>query len=731
MTATLTTTRRGFLAGMAASGAVLTVGFNPVTGALAHHGGPEDLNPFVRVYDNGTVAPIIKHFEMGQGTTTGLATLVAEELDADWDQVVPEFAPANDAVYQNLLFGTQGTGGSTAIANSFEQYRKAGAAARAMLVQAAANAWGVPVAGITVENGVIRAGDRQGRFGDFVTEAARLTPPADPALKPASAFTLIGLDGLKRKDTAAKTDGSAIFAIDVRVEGMVHALILRSPRFGGTLVSFDATRARSVPGFLDAKALPNGAGVAVFGKTTWAAKSARDAITADWDFSRAETRSTAELVAYHQALMAEPQYQARPGQDPDTVAAALATAAQVIEADYVFPNLAHAPMEPLNCVIAGDGQGGVIVHDGCQFPGLSKPTVAQVLGLDPDQVQIRTVYAGGAFGRRATPSSDYQAEAAMAFDLLGRTTPVKLVWMREDDIQGGYYRPMATHRARIGLNADGTIIGWDHRIAAKPILKGTIFEPFLVHDGVDHTSVEGIGDTPYAIDNLAVGLSDAETPVTVLWWRAVGHTHNAYAMETLIDQVAEAAGMDPVQYRLERLLADPANTDHRRLSGVLRLAAEKAGWGQPVAPGHARGVSLHKSFNSYVAQVVEVAVDDRGAMKVVRVDCAIDCGVIVNPDVVRAQVEGGIGYGLGAVMRNAITFTDGYVDQLNFPDYEPLRISDMPAIHVHMVPSTASPTGVGEPGTPPIGPALANAIYAATGRRIRVLPMTQDGAEFV
>ncbi len=723
----LQTSRRGFLQAASAAAALLVVGVRP-DGAFAAGSEATGLNPFVKVAPDGTVTVILKHFEMGQGTSTGLTTLVADELDADWSKVAIEFAPADNELYKNLFFGAQGTGGSTAMANSFMQYRQAGAAARAVLVEAAAKAWGSDPGAITVENGVISDGTNSGGFGDFVAAAAALTPPAEPAVKAPEAFTLIGRDHLPRKDTPGKIDGSAEFAIDQHLDGMVVAALVRPPKFGATLKGFDASGAAGLAGFVDAKAMPNSAGVIVYGKNTWAAFQARDAITAEWDFAAAETRSSDQMVADALALAAgEPAYLAREGSDLAATGSAIDGAAQVLEAEFTFPNLSHSPMEPLNCTIEPLQGGGVRVHDGCQFPGLTQPTVAAVLGIDPSTVEIRTVFAGGSFGRRAIPTSDYHVEAALAFQALGGTAPVKLVWSREDDIHGGYYRPLAVHKARIGLDADGRIAGWDHRVAAKSIFKGTPMEPMVVRDGIDEASVEGISDTHYAIPALSVGLTDFETPVTALWWRSVGHSHTGYVMESLIDMAAHAAGRDPVAYRLA-LLAD-GTPEQQRLAGVLQLAAEKAGWGQPLPEGHAQGIAVHKSFNTYVAEVVEVS-GSADALKIEKVTCAVDCGVPVNPDVIRAQMEGGIGYGLGHVMRGQITFTDGEVDQSNFPDYEPLRMGDIGAIEVHVMPSTEAPTGVGEPGVPPAGPALANAIFALTGKRVTRLPLAANGVSF-
>lgn len=711
--------RRDFLKGAGALGGALIVGLGP-DGVLAAAGTAKSVaNPFVRIMADNSVVVIAKHFEMGQGTTTGLATLIAEELDADWGQVRVEFAPANQKLYANLAFGAQGTGGSTAIANSFLQYRQAGAAARDMLVRAAAKAWGVPAGEISVAKGVLSHGSgKTAPFGEFTAAAARLSPVEKPKLKDPKDFTLIGNETLPRKDSADKTDGSAVFALDITLPDMVVAVVARPPRFGGKVKSFDAAAALQVKGVVDVKQIPRG--IVVYARNTWAAIKGRDALQVDWDLSAAEGRSTDAMVAEYRAKMAEPGLTARNDGDAE---AGLKQAAKTVTAEFVFPFLAHAPMEPLNCVIRYDDKGAEI-WDGCQFPSMAQPTAAQVLGLSPEQVKIHTLYAGGSFGRRANPTSDYVAEAAMAAKAIGGKWPVKLVWTREDDLKGGYYRPLFVQKVEAGIGADGMPLAYKHRLAGKAIIIGTPFEEALVKEGIDSTSVEGASTLPYAIPNVHVDVHNMETAVPVLWWRSVGHTHTAYSTEVVMDMLAETAGADPVAYRL-KLLAK-----HPRHAGVLKLAAEKAGWGDAVPKGRGRGVAVHESFSSFVAQVVDVSVKDGGSIKVDRVVCALDCGLVVNPDVVRAQMEGGIGYGLGAVMRNEITLEDGQVVQENFPDYVPLRISDMPKIEVHMVPSPKPPTGVGEPGVPPIGPALANAIYAATGKRVFTLPMERSGISF-
>ena len=712
--------RRGFLKTTAAGAAALFIGID-ARGVLAAGRQDTVLNPFVRIDADGTVTVIAKHFEMGQGTTTGLTTLVAEELDADWSTVRVEFAPADVEKYKNLFWGAQGTGGSSAIANSFQQYRAAGAAAREMLVRAAAEEWGVEASAIEVRDGRLGAGSKSGHFGEFVARAVEFTPSEQPRLKAPGEFRLIGNAALPRKDSSDKTDGSAIFAIDVKLPGMVYAALVRSPRFGGKLKSFDASKAKQVAGFVDAKALPNGLGVAVYADNTWAALQARDAIEASWDDSAAETRGTEAMVARHRELADSPEFDIGHVKRAE-LQATIDGAARTVEAEFLMPYLAHAPMEPLNCVIEPTANG-VRFHDGCQAPSFVQGAVAQVLGLEPGQVEIDTVYAGGSFGRRATPTSDYQVEAALAFAALGKQTPVKLVWSREDDIRGGYYRGMALHRARIGLDGDGKILGWDHRVVTKSILKGTAFEEFGVKDGIDATAVEGVHDTLYNLPNMALGLAYFETPIPTLWWRSVGHTHSGFAMESLLDMVARETGSDPVELRLE--LLDRNDDKQRRMAGVIEAARDLAGW----QPGDKRGFAAHFSFNTWVAVVAEVSVDGE-RVHVDKLHIAVDCGVPVNPDVIRAQMEGGAGFGLGAVMRNEITFRDGLVEQSNFPDYAPLRITDMPAVEVAIVASAEAPSGVGEPAVPPTGPAVANAIYAVTGKRITELPMTRSGIRF-
>lgn len=731
-TKTVSMNRRGFLKTAAVVTGSMMVGFN-ASGVLATTTGSAaaesvGFNPFVKIAPDGTVTVVVKHFEMGQGTTTGLTTLVAEELDVPWDKVEVEFAPAHEN-YKNLAFGGQGTGGSTAIANSFMQYRQAGAAARDMLVRAAAAEWDVDAADVMLKEGELSsAGNKKASIADFIAAASKLEPAAEPALKDAANFNLIGKNKLPRKDSVAKTTGTATFAMDVKVPNMLYVTILRTPKFGGTLKSFDSGEAALVNGFVDAKALPDNSGVAVYAESTWASIKARRAIKAEWDDAAADARGSAEMLAeYSDKLSADPQYDAIGKGNLAEVEMAAKSAGKSVSADFHFPLLAHAPMEPLNCVIEPTEGGGVRLHDGCQFHMITHPTLAAITQVPPEKVEIVTYYAGGSFGRRANATSDYHSQAAMAYALMGGEKAIKLVWTREDDLAGGYYRPMSAQRAHIGIGDDGKISAWAHRTVAQSIFKGGPMEGMAVHNGVDHFSVEGIVDTPYQLP-MALGLTDYESPMTVLWWRSVGHSQSGYTMEVLMDMAAEAAGQDPVEFRLAHL--DESDENQARFAGVLKLVAEKAGWDGKQAKGKGRGIAVHKSFNSYVAEIMDVSVNADGAISLDKITCAVDCGVAVNPDVVRAQMEGGIGYGLGAIMRNEITLKDGVVEQGNFPQYKPLRITDMPEVEVHIVQSDKAPTGVGEPGLPPAGPALANAIYAATGKRITKLPMESHGVTF-
>jgi isoquinoline 1-oxidoreductase subunit beta len=715
--------RRGLLK----SGVGLTLGV--ALPAWAQQGGPGkaalesaalaalEPNAFVRIGTDDTVTVIVKHVEMGQGTYTGLPTLVAEELDADWSQLRVEGAPADASRYNNLTFGpVQGTGASTSLANSWEQLRQAGAAARAMLVAAAAEAWGVPAGTIKVSRGTLShpPSGRSGRFGELAAAAARQPVPSSVRLKEAKDFVFIGKRA-PRTDSRAKSTGTAVFTQDVTLPGMLTAVVAHPPRFGATPKSFDAAKAKAIDGVVAVVAIPQG--VAVLARDFWSATTGRDALSIEWDESRAFKLGSAEIMAQYKALAATPGLSARKDGDP---VRALVGAARTLEASYEFPFLAHAAMEPMNCVVKLSTDGCEI-WNGEQWQTPDQVAVAKVLGLRPEQVKLNQLYAGGSFGRRANPDSDFVVEAAEIAKAHGGGVPIKMVWTREDDMRAGYYRPLYFHALKGGLDASSNIVAWEHRIVGQSILTGTSLEAMLVKDGIDHTSVEGAYSLPYAIPNLAVDLHSPRIGVPVQWWRSVGSSHTAFSTETFLDELAAAAGKDP--YALRRSLLGK----HPRHLRTLELATLRSGWGSPLANGSAgdrrgRGIAVHESFGTVVANVAEVTVKPDGAFRVDRVVCAVDCGIAVNPDVVAAQMESGIGFGLSATLHGAITLKDGVVEQSNFHDYAPVRISEMPNVEVHIVPSDDKPTGVGEPGTPVVAPAVANALHAATGRRLRSLP---------
>ncbi|MBO9406201.1 xanthine dehydrogenase family protein molybdopterin-binding subunit [Shimia sp. R9_1] len=721
--------RRGFLKSAAAAGAALYIGANAKGVMAASSSADAALNPFVKIGADGRAIALIKHVEFGQGPATGLTTLIAEELGVTMDQITYEFAPSDPQVYNNLLFGPfQGTGGSTAMANSWMQYRNAGAAAREMLISAAAKEWGVDAAALDIVDGMVTGGGNSASMGDFVAAAAEMDVPAEPRLRDASEWKLIGNDATRRLDSPIKVNGQAQFAMDVHLDNQMVVMIKRTPQKGGVVASFDDSAAKDVKGFIMAQALPTKHGVAVYAENTWAAMQARNAIEVEWDNSAAESRSSAEIKdEIMAALNAEPTYNVNKA-ERSAVQAAVDGAATVVEKTFYFPLLAHAPMEPLNCTIEQTAEGKIVLHDGAQMPTGTHMAYQQIFQLPPEQIEINSMLAGGSFGRRATPDADYQVEAGLSFVMTDRSRPVKLVWDREDDIRSGYYRPAFGHKVRVGLDDAGTIVGWDHQIAGQSVIKGTAFEAALVHDGIDHSSVEGVADSPYTIPGQFVGLTDTQKATSVLWWRSVGHTHTAYVMEVMMDLAAKAAGQDPVDFRLSYLTGEG---DAARKAAVLKLAAEKAGWGNAPA-GRTQGIAVHKSFGSYVAEVVEISGNNDDGIVIEKVTAAVDCGIAVNPDTVRAQIEGGIGYGIGHAMRDQITLDGGAVEQSNFPDYEPLRISDIKAIETHIIASAEAPTGIGEPGTPPSAPALANAIAALTedSQLIAELPMAESGVYF-
>jgi isoquinoline 1-oxidoreductase subunit beta len=714
-------TRRDFLKFTTLAGAGLTLGAmlpaRAATGAGATAAAPFSM-PFVRIDPDNSVTVISKHVEAGQGVWTGLPAIVADELDASWSQMRVESAPAKVPMYGNFAFdpkgSVQGTGGSTAVANSWMQLRQAGATARAMLVQAAAAQWKVPANEITVSEGVVAhaASGKKAAFGELAARAGKLPVPTDVKLKDPSQFKIIGRDKLPRLDSRAKSFGQQQFAIDVMLPGMMTAVVMRPPRFGGKVVSFDATQAKAVPGVVDVVQIPRG--VAVIGRDMWSAKKGREVLQVTWDESAAEKRSTAQIMEEYKKLGSSPD--ALKAAEHGDVETALKSAAHVIEAEFEFPYLAHAPMEPLTAV-ARLSPDKCEIWAGCQFQTIDQVNAAMATGLKPDQVSITTLAAGGTFGRRANAESDYIAEVASIVKAVDGKYPVRLIWTREDDVTGGRYRPMNYHRVTAGVSQDGKVVAYKQRVVGQSIMAGTPFAA-MMKDGIDPTAIEGNAPEQYDIENVHVSWNQPKSPVTVLWWRSVGHSHMSISKEIMFDELAEAAGKDPVAFRLAHL------GKHPKHAAALKLAAEKAGWDKPFSKekGRGRGVAVQESFDTVVAQVAEVTVIG-DTIRVDRVVCAVHCGVAVNPDVIKAQMQSGIGYGLAAALHGKITLTDGRIDQTNFHQYTVLRINEMPReIEVHIVPSTNPPSGVGEPGLPPIAPAVANAVRMATGIKLRKLP---------
>jgi isoquinoline 1-oxidoreductase beta subunit len=713
VSAVVNLSRRRFLATSALAGGGLVLGV--YVPALARQPGPARgatfaPNAFVRIGADDTVTVLVNHSEMGQGSYTSLPMLVAEELDADWKTVRAVAAPVAPE-YNHSQYGIQMVGGSTSVRSEWERLRHAGAAARAMLVAAAAEMWGVAAPSCRTEAGHVISGARRASYGALAERASRLTPPAEVALKDPKDFRIIGR-ATKRLDTPEKVDGSAIFGIDVALPGMLVAVVARPPVFGGGVKRFDASAAQRVPGVRHVVAIDRG--VAIVADGYWAAHQGRLALEVEWDGGPLAALDSAAQREQYAALARAPGAVAR--RDGDA-AAALDGAAKKVEATYELPYLAHAPMEPINCA-ADVRADSCTVWTGTQFQTVDRMAAAQEAGLDPAKVTLHTTLLGGGFGRRAVMDSHFVREAVQISKAVA--APVKVIWTREDDIRGGYYRPRAYHTISAGLDAAGRPVAWQHRIVCQSFIAGTPFEPFIVKDGVDETAVEGAKDLPYRIPNVLVDWQRAPGGVPTLWWRSVGHSHTAFVVETFIDELAHAAGKDPVEFRRGLLVG------RARPLRVLETAAEKAGWGKPLPEGRARGIALHQSFGSLLAQVAEVSVSPAGKPRVHRVVCAIDCGPVVNPDTVRAQMEGGIVFGLTAALYGEITFEAGRVRQRNFHDYPMLRMHEMPEIEVHIVPSADSMGGVGEPGVPPIAPAVANAVFAAAGRRIRRLPIRPE-----
>jgi len=711
--------RRKFLIGTATAGVGLTIGVylngrqeGDSTAPIEKRAGEValewDPQAFVRIGTDNTVTVFSKHTEMGQGVYTGLATLVAEELDADWAQIRVEGAPANAELYTNLRWGLQMTGGSSSIRNSFAQLRQVGAAARQMLVAAAASEWEVPVEEITVSAGVVHhdLSDRRSTFGELTELAAEQALPESVTLKSHKQFGLIGTD-LQRLDVLDKTNGTAIFTQDFKLPGMLTAVVAHAPRFGATVESFDDSAAIESEGVVGVYRIPSG--VAVVADNFWSALKGRELLNIEWDDTSAFTQSSDELMAEFRKIANSPGPIVRDDGSPDSE---IGNAEQVVEAEFEFPYLAHASLEPLNCVVQLSDDGCEI-WNAAQQQTIDQAAVSRILGLTPDQVKINMLMAGSAFGRRA--SKDYTAEAAHVAKAVNGTAPVKLVWTREDDMTAGQYRPLNYHRVRGGLDGNGKLVAWHHRIVGQSIAAQEF--PEWVVDGLDWMSHSGVSEWPYSVPNLRVESHSPECPVPVLWYRGTEGTHNLFAVEAFIDEMATAVGQDPVEFRRAMLADQP------RLLNVMELAAEKADWDSSLADGRGRGIAVARRRDSYIALVAEVSKHGDGSWSVDRVVVSLDCGLIINPDNARAQMEGGVGFGLSSTIADEITINNGYVEQTNFDTYKLLRIDQMPEIEVHLVESDEAPGGVGEIAPMLIGPAVANALFRVTGQRYRKLPI--------
>ena len=720
---TIQSTRRGFLA--AGTGLVLSLTL-PLRGLAAKLGDPSQVdaegsfahNAFIRIGTDDTVTVLVKHLEMGQGPYTGLTTLVAEELDANWDQMQAVGAPADTSNFINSALGVQGTGGSTSMMSSFLPMRQAGAAARQMLIAAAAAEWGVAAGEITIKAGILThaASGKTSGFGAFAEAASKLPVPENPQLKDPKDFVFIGKDRA-RIDTASKINGSAKFTLDHYPEGMLVVMVAHAPKFGAVVAGFDDTEALAVPGVEMVREIPSG--IAVYAKNTWAAMKGREALVIDWDESKAETRSSDQIFDAYAKAAAEGGV---PVEETGDMVAAFSGAEQVIEAEYRLPYLAHAPLEALDAIIEVK-EGKAELTYGCQFPTVDQMAFAGTYGIAPEDVKINVLMAGGSFGRRAQGSAHFATEMATVARAAGRDGAFKLQWTREDDIRGGHYRPAALHKMRAGLDKNGRIVAWENNIATQSIMQGTVMEASL-QGKPDPFTFEGSAHLAYDLGTRRVGWSRMESPVSVLWFRSVGHTHTAYAVETFLDEVLEAAGKDAIEGRLELLGADAT-----RERAVIEKAREISGWkGRKGENGKAYGFAFVKSFGSYVAQVAEVE-DRDGLPRVTKVWVAVDCGVTVNPNLVTAQCEGGVGFALSTALYSEITLAEGgEVEQSNYHDYPLLRITEMPAVEVAIIDSTEAPSGIGEPPVPPLAPAVGNAWRQLSGATKRQLPFARAEA---
>lgn len=672
---------------------------------------PLSPNAFLHIGTDDSVNVILSHCEMGQGISTSLCMLIAEELDADWSKIRAEHAPAA-VIYYHTIYGTQRTGGSTSLLSEFDRYRKAGATARYMLIQAAANRLQVDPKDCTTDNGYVISGDKKLSYGQLAEDAAKVPVPADVTLKDAANWKYIGKTNVKRLDTAAKINGEAIFGMDIHFPGMLTAVVARGPVPGAKVKTYNATATLAVPGVKQVVTVPSG--VAVLADNFWAAKKGREALKVDWELGPAANINSDALYKEFRQLADKGGL---PATDKGNVDAALQKANQVLDIEYFQPFLAHAPMEPLNCTVKLSADKCEI-WTGTQTVTDDHHAAAEITGLPIDKVVINTVFLGGSFGRRNITRSDFVREGVEVAKASGKF--VKTVWTREDDIQGGMYRPAFLHRFKIGLDKNGMPLAWKQISVGQSVMTGGPFEKLAVINGVDQFSIENMHTAAYVkgIPDQHIAVNTPVWPITIDNWRAVGLSHTIFAMESLVDEMAHAVKQDPVAYR--RMLYK----DAPRLLKVLELAAAKSNWGQPLPPGHGRGIAVSEAVGSFAAVVAEIEVTG-GWLKVNKVTCAIDCGIAISPDGILAQMDSNILYGLSTTLYSEITFKNGRPQQKNFMDYKSMRMGETPVIETYIAPSEEKPGGIGEAAVGQIMPAVTNAIFAATGQRIRSLPIVK------
>lgn len=708
--------RRDFLTTTAAAVGGLIVAFNmPVANRLIAAEAPKAAptyapNAFIHIAPDNTITMVINKLEMGQGVNTSMAQLIAEELECDWTKIKSVSAPV-DAVYNHTAFGTQMTGGSSALASSWDQHRKLGAGMREMLTEAAAKRWGIPVASVKAENGFLISSKGKLSYGEVAEEANKIQFPTNPKLKAAKDFKVIG-KSMKRVDASGKVDGTAVFGMDVRIPGMLYAVVARTHIDGGVIDSYNEKAARAVSGVVDVVKFSDFK-VAVIAKNTYAAKMGREALNVKFKSNANDKASSDQWMKDFKAMADQKGILA---ENKGNVDEAMAKSKTQFIAEYEFPYLAHSSMEPLNCTINYDGKKAEL-WSGHQMPTIDRETAAKVLGLKPEDVTVHTTYAGGSFGRRASKNSDYIVQTCELAKVYKK--PFKMVMTREDDTHAGYYRPLTFHRVKIGLDDKNHVASWDHFVVGQTVMGNSFFGDMMIKNGLEATVTEGVTESHYKFTNFRVQQTVPQTPVKTLWYRSVGHTHTAFVMETMIDELAHKSKMDPLKFRQAYL------KDSKKHMAVLEQLKKMTGWGTKKAPkGRAWGLAIHESFGTVVGQVAEVSMVD-GLPHVHQVWCSSHCGQVVNPEVAKTQIEGGIVFGITSVMHHGLNIVDGQIQQGNFKEMPVVRMFDAPVVHAEFIKTTDAPTGLGEPGVPPIAPAIANAVFQLTNKRVRVLPFAK------